>query len=259
MSNTLPPPGATTERLGKPARGRRVLKFLLALIAIPLLVLAALALAALTFALLPVQGRLQQAAGEPAVYLCASLAHTDIVLPSRDPLIDWGGLFPEVVPADLPPQVYLAFGWGDLRFFRETPRWADVKLSTVAGALLGQHDTALRIVAINPPAGKPGCLSLQIDRAGRQALIGHIQASLLRDGSGQPQYQPGGTGLEAYYLAKDRYGPQRTCNQWASEALGAAGLPHARFAPFSFSVTWPLSSRATSRPRDGQRSPGIDQ
>jgi uncharacterized protein (TIGR02117 family) len=227
---------------GRRSWRRRSLRFLVAVIAVPVLVLLAFALTALACALLPLQGRVQQADGEPPVYLCASLAHTDIMMPSRAPLMDWGSVFPAVAPPGLPSQTYLAFGWGDLRFFRETPTWGDVRISTALGALAGQHDTALRVVAVNPPEHNPACLRLRIDRAGRQALIDHIRATLLLDAAGQPQSQRDGTQLQAYYLAKGRYSALRTCNQWAAEALGAAGLPHAFFAPFSFSVTWPVAA-----------------
>jgi uncharacterized protein (TIGR02117 family) len=199
------------------------------------------ALVALVFALAPLPGRLQEAGDEPPVFVCASLAHTDIVLPSHDPLIDWGAFFPAAAPPGLSAQAFLAFGWGDLRFFRETPNWSDVRISTAFGALAGLNATALRVVAVNPPEGNPNCLKLHVDRAGRQALIEHIRATLQPDDAGQPQWQPGGTGAEAYYIAKGRYGPLRTCNQWTAEALAAAGLPHAYFAPFGFSVTWPAS------------------
>lgn len=194
-------------------------------------------LAALGFALFPAAGRSQQADGEPSVYVCTSLAHADILMPSRDPLIDWSTLFPAVVPPGLPSEAYLAVGWGDLRFFRETPTWGDVRLSVALAALTGLNDTALRVMAVNPPVNDPECLPLRIDRAGRQALIDHIRFSLPTEAPPPPVAQ---SGLEAYYLAKGRYSPLRTCNQWAADALAAAGLPHARFAPFSFSVTWPL-------------------
>lgn len=190
--------------------------------------------AALGFALFPASGRPQQADGEPIVYVCTSLAHADIVLPSRDPLIDWSALFPAVTPLGLPAESYLAFGWGDLRFFRETPTWADVRPTVALSALAGFNDTALRVVAVNPPANEPDCVPLSVDRAGRQALIDHIRATLAHE---TPAAQDR---LEAYYLAKGRYSPLRTCNQWVAEGLAAAGLPYARFAPFSFSVTWPL-------------------
>lgn len=190
--------------------------------------------AALGFALFPVSGRPQEADGEPVVYVCTSLAHADIVLPSRDPLIDWSTLFPAVTPPGLPVEAYLAFGWGDLRFFRETPTWADVRPSIAITALAGLNDTALRVMAVDPPANDPDCLPLRVDRAGRQALIEHVRASLADEAPAAQDH------LEAYYLAKGRYSPLRTCNQWIADAFAAAGLPHARFAPFGFSVTWPL-------------------
>lgn len=194
-------------------------------------------IAALVFALFPVAGRIQQADGEPAVYVCTSLAHADIVMPSQDPLIDWHSLLP-ALPPGLPAEAYLAFGWGDLRFFLETPRWADVRLPVALGALAGLHDTAILVVAVSPPADDLDCHALRVDRAGRQALIGHILASLANGVSPRLVAQ---SGFEAYYLAKGRYGPLRTCNQWVAEALGLGGLPHARFAPFSFGITFPLA------------------
>ncbi|MBP0581660.1 DUF2459 domain-containing protein [Labrys sp. LIt4] len=218
----------------------RSLRLLFVLAVMPFLALVVFVLAALGFALLPAAGRTQQAEGEPTLYVCASLAHADIVLPSRDSLVDWSGLFPAVTPPDLPSHAYLAFGWGDLVFFQETPTWADARVSTALAALAGRHDTALRVVAVNPPVANPDCLPLAVDREGRQALIAHIRASLQPDSAGRAQQRPGGVGLEAFYLAKGRYGPFNTCNQWVAGALAAAGLPHARFAPFSFSVTWPL-------------------
>ena len=203
------------------------------------------ALAAVGFALAPASGRPQLAAdAEPLVYVCASLAHTDIVLPLDDPLTDWRAIFPEVATTALPPNTYLAFGWGDLRFFQETPQWSDLKVSTASAAFLGLHPTALRVLAIRAPAaGEADCPQLALDREGRKALIQHIRETLDLGPGGQAQLQPGGGRFEAYYLARGRYSPMRTCNQWVAEGFAAAGLPHARFAPFSFSVLWPLEKR----------------
>jgi uncharacterized protein (TIGR02117 family) len=215
---------------------RFFLRFLAALVPLAILYFAT----ALGFALFPASGRAQQAGGEPVVYVCTTLAHADIIMPSQDPLVDWSAVFPAASPRDLPAHAYLAFGWGDLRFFRETPSWADVSFSTALGALAGFNDTALRVMAVNPPTDDPDCRPLVIDRAGRQAVIAHILKTLVPEASGRPQRRPGGAAFEAYYLANGRYGPLRTCNQWMAEALAAAGLPYARFAPFSFSITWPL-------------------
>lgn len=225
---------------GRPLRG--TLRIGALILAALILLIVSYFIAALGFALFPAAGRSQQADGEPAVYVCTSLAHADIIVPSQDPLIDWSSLL-AATPPGLPVEAYLAFGWGDLRFFLETPRWADVRLPVALGALAGLHDTAIRVVAVNEPADDPDCRSLHVDRAGRQALIDHIRGSLATEATPRPVAQ---SGFEAYYLARGRYGPLRTCNQWVAEALAAAGLPHARFATFSVSIIWPLVEKSQS-------------
>lgn len=220
---------------------RFVARLVAGIVGVPLLLLLAYVLASVAFALFPASGRPQQMkGGEPVLYVCASLAHTDILLPIRDPLIDWRALFPDNVPDGLPSDAYLAIGWGDLAFYRETPTWADVKVSVALEALLGGHATAFRVVAVNPPTAGGECRSIKVDQAGRQAVIDHVVSKLVRDAAGRPLMQPGSRWPIAYYLTEGRYGLFHTCNQWAASALAAAGLPHARFAPFSFSVMWPL-------------------
>jgi hypothetical protein len=115
-----------------------------------------------------------------------------------------------------------------------------VRLPLALGALAGLNDTALRVMAVNPPGNDPDCRALRPDRAGRQALIDHIRASLAEEAQGRPAAQ---IRREDYYIAKGRYSPLNTCNQWVADGLGAAGLPHAHFAPFGFGVTWPLETR----------------
>ena len=225
---------------------RAALRFTLAMVAGFCLAGASYTLVALVSALLPVGGRVMaDTSGEPPVFVCASIAHADLILPLHDPLVNWETLFPDVAPARLPSGVMLAIGWGDLHFFRDTPTWSDVRFSTAARALLGRGTTALRVVAVNSPKDMPDCRRLALDKPGRQALIDYVRASLVPGADGKPQRQPGGEGLEAYYLAQGRYGPLNTCNAWASQGLAAAGLPHAWFAPFSFGVTRPLESVAT--------------
>jgi uncharacterized protein (TIGR02117 family) len=198
----------------------------------------AAALVAVNF---PVEGRTQvNADREPAVYVCADAAHADILLPSRDPLIDWTSVFGGSLQPELPVEAYLSIGWGDLVFFNETPTWGDVRPHTAALALAGFHPTAIRVVAVKPPNQLSDCRRLLVDSGGRKAIINYIIGSLQLNSLGQARKQPGGSRYEAYFLAHGSYSPLRTCNQWASDALSAAGLPHAKFAPFSFGVVWPL-------------------
>jgi uncharacterized protein (TIGR02117 family) len=197
-------------------------------------------LAALVCALFPRAGRPQAiVADDPVLFVCASLAHADIVMPLSDEIGDWRNAF-FAVAGDLPEEAHIAVGWGDLGFYRETPRWRDLRFGTALRALAGVGPATLHVKAVNAPDAASGCIGVKIDRAGRQALARFILASGQKDSDGFPplieQPNPG----EAFYAAKGRWSAWRTCNGWAAEALAEAGLPSAVWAPFSFSVTWPL-------------------
>jgi len=207
--------------------------------------LALYGLAALACALAPLAGRAQQVApADPALYVCASAAHTDIVVPIRDAAADWPAAFPDVT-SDVPDDAYLAIGWGDLGVYHDTPRWSDLRAGTALNALAGLGPTTLHVIAVKPPRRASDCIQIAIDRAGRQALANFVRDT--GEPAGRPRLIDSPRAGEAFYAARGRYSPWRTCNGWASEALAAAGLPVALWAPFSFGVTWPLTGAASRR------------
>ncbi len=178
--------------------------------------------------------------GEPVIFVCATPVHADILLPIADSAMDWRPVFPELLPVELPTGAMLAFGWGDLRFFRDVPEWSDLTLSLAVAALAGLNDVALRVSVVMPPQPTSDCVPLQVSKATRTSLGQYILSTLVRSGDGKLTRHDGGSRFTGFFAAHGRYGPLYTCNQWAADALAAAGLPHAPFAPFSFSVLWPL-------------------
>ncbi|WP_342240054.1 DUF2459 domain-containing protein [Inquilinus sp. OTU3971] len=225
-------------------RALRLLLATVAALAAGLLGLAVLYIGiAFALALVPLGGRAQAvAASDPPAYVCATVTHTDIVLPARDELVDWTAVFPDAVPVAFVPNLHVAFGWGDLTFYRETPSWADLRFRTAMAALLGGGPSALHVAYVLDPAGVPGCTRMALDREARAALIGFIRGTAALDPAGHGVLSaPPGTGThEAFYAAHGTYRPWRTCNVWTAEALRAAGAPTALWAPFSFGVMWPL-------------------
>jgi uncharacterized protein (TIGR02117 family) len=200
-------------------------------------------LAALACALAPTSGRPQQPGpSDPAVFVCASATHADLVVPIRDDGVDRTGAF-AAVTGDVPDSAWLAFGWGDYGVYRDTPRWADLRPGVAFAALAGLGPTTLHVLAVNPPRADGSCQRVGVDRAGRQALARFIRATVEDDAAGLPRLLDSPRAGEAFYAAHGRYSPFHTCNGWAAEALAAAGLPAARWAPFSFGVTWPLAGR----------------
>lgn len=200
-------------------------------------------LAAIAFALLPQPGRHQAAdARDVPFFVCATLAHTDLVMPVRDPLVDWSRVFPQIAPPVMPLDGYVAFGWGDLAFYQATPRWADLRPGPALGALLGLGPSALHVVFVANPAGVEGCQPLALDGQGRAALVRHVLDTTRLDGQGQaiPAVTPVPGAGRGFYVSSARYSPWRTCNEWTAAGLRSAGVPTAYWAPFPFSVTWPL-------------------
>jgi uncharacterized protein (TIGR02117 family) len=209
--------------------------------------LALYGLAALACALVPVSGRPQViAAGDRDIFVCASMAHTDIVVPIDDDAADWPGTFAEVT-SDVPQSADLAIGWGDLGVYHDTPAWRDLRPGTALRALAGLGPTTLHVIAVAPPADADDCVEIAVDHAGRQALARFIVETAETDPAGHPRLIDAPRVGEAFYAAKGRYSPWRTCNAWASEALAKAGMPVARWAPFSFDVTWPLMENVRHR------------
>ena len=210
----------------------------------PILLVLLYGLAAFASALLPAKGRPQSlAADDPALFVCASLAHADIVVPLNDEAGQWRAAF-YAVAGNVPDSAYLAIGWGDLGFYRDTPRWSDLSAKTAFRALAGLGPTTLHVLAVNAPTQASACVKIRVDRQGREALSHFILATAQNDVSGHPRLIASPRAGEAFYAAKGRYSPWRTCNVWASQALAAAGMPAARWAPFSFDVMWPLGRGA---------------
>jgi uncharacterized protein (TIGR02117 family) len=213
-------------------------------ISAPIALILLYGLVALVCALLPARGRAQSlAADDPALFVCASLAHADIVVPLSDEAGGWRSAF-FAVAGDVSDSAYIAIGWGDLGFYQDTPRWRDLTATTALRAFAGLGPTTLHVLAVNAPTRVDGCVKIRIDRTGREALAHFILDSAENDASGFPRLIASPRAGEAFYAAKGRYSPWRTCNVWASEALAAAGMPVAKWAPFSLSVMWPLGRGA---------------
>src|SRR5580698_3029928 len=86
----------------------------------PITLILLYGLVAFVCALLPVMGRPQAlAADDPPLFVCASPAHSDIVVSLSDEAGGWRGAF-FAVAGDVPGSAYIAIGWGDLGFYQDT-------------------------------------------------------------------------------------------------------------------------------------------
>lgn len=157
--------------------------------------------------------------------------HLDIVVPrsffERDP---WEGL---VLAEHIQ---YVAIGWGDKGFYLETPTWDDLKLSTALQALFWKSDTAMHLTYYRRSLSNWKKLTLCPEQV--LALENYIYASFQKTESGQLQEIPdsGYTAQDVFFEAQGSYSIFRTCNNWANQALKAAQVKTAVWAPFDWAV-----------------------
>jgi uncharacterized protein (TIGR02117 family) len=193
--------------------------------------------AALISAVFPLSGNGASRGNDSrTIYVCGDIIHTDILVPVSDKAVDWSLKFAGVVDASVSPNDFIAIGWGDLLFFTEFETWSDVTLKGIWGAISGRGPTALRVYTIREPKNSPGCHALLVDEDARRRLARIVDETLVK-----PEVISVLPGTRQFFFqSHQRYSPFNTCNQWTARSLAAMGLPRAYFAPFSFSVTWPL-------------------
>jgi uncharacterized protein (TIGR02117 family) len=244
-----------------------------ALIGWPMLVVGLYFLAALMGSLIPVNGDWTPPAKGPSIYLYDNGVHSSIIVPRAedgydlgyivaDPPLEW--LKVEESPTDIysiPPDTlpdnrfpgsaedypYLMFGWGDARFFRETPRWADVRLGTAGAALFGSGQTMMHVDRLKRlPHTGIGKITLRTEEFGRllEFLVAHFPDNFEAKAKATPGY-----GSDDRFYAIDKrwhfagtpdlkYSALFTCNNWVSEALRRAGVKTGYWTPLPFGVMW---------------------
>lgn len=177
------------------------------------------------------------AAGADAVtiFVESSAIHTAIIVPKQAAGVDWRDWAPGQDLRD--PRYagfpFLAIGWGEAGFFRETPHWRDVKAGTVLHAAFGSDRTLIHVDHLPlPHANGDDIRALHLSPQAYRRLVGVIQTSWKRGG---PHY-PGYDVYDAFYEAKGRYSAAHTCNSWTGDALAAAGVRMGWWTPLPVSV-----------------------
>ena len=160
-----------------------------------------------------------------AIYILSNGIHTDIVMPAANTTIDWTKKIPysNTLKADSTYQ-YLAIGWGDKKFYLETPEFSDLKLATALRAISGLSTSAMHATYYPYMVENNQCKKVMISNAQYKKLIQYVSNSFLVDNSGNfikvqttIRYDVG----DAFYEAKGSYSIFKTCNTWTNNALKA--------------------------------------
>jgi uncharacterized protein (TIGR02117 family) len=188
---------------------------------------------ALVLGVIPVNRDFTETPDGIAIAVCSNGVHTDFVLPVRTEAVDWSAFFPPAhYPVDVTRFDHIGIGWGDLDFYRSTPRWADFDAAIALKALGGLGPAALHVQYRPGPGASEDCRSRAISAAQYGALRDYIASALVSRTPAAPGY--GGSDL--FYPARGRFSLIRSCNVWVGQGLRAASLPAGLWTPFSFQV-----------------------
>ncbi|WP_426327308.1 TIGR02117 family protein [Pedobacter sp. R-06] len=164
---------------------------------------------------------------EVAIYIMTNGVHTDIIVPAVSAEMNWTKeiSYQNTLEADSTYQ-YLAMGWGDKKFYLETPEFSDLKLSNGLRAISGLSTSAMHTTYYRNIWEDASCKKIIISKAQYRQLIDYILNSFKKDETGHLinvksniHYDIG----DAFYEANGSYSIFKTCNTWANAALKACG------------------------------------
>lgn len=174
---------------------------------------------------------------DPPLDLAAlNTSHVPLSSESGDQLPD--SRFPGLI-ADFP---WIMIGWGDARFYQETPQWADVRPGTALAAVAGSGKALVHVDRIKQlPQSGVHKLNLTMKEFQRILEFAKAQVEPKNWKQNEPAtVMPGYGPNDRFFEATNEYSYSAlfTCNNWVSEGLAQAGVKTGAWTPLPFGVMW---------------------
>ncbi|MEO6851125.1 MAG: TIGR02117 family protein [Mucilaginibacter sp.] len=192
-------------------------------------------LAAITLSIISVNKE-PRSTNDVAIYILTNGDHTDIVVPTRNPVKDWSHeiRFGNTIGHDTTAR-YLALGWGDKGFYLNTPAWAQLKFSIAFKAAFALSTSAIHATFYKTIGEGKDCKMIIISNNQYSRLVTYIYSTFTRDENGEViniKTNANYDNNDAFYEAKGKYNLFYTCNTWANNALKACGQKACVWTPF---------------------------
>lgn len=177
---------------------------------------------------------------EIPVYIYTNGVHTDIVMPVKNDLQDWGAKIPFTnTKSGETDYNFVGIGWGDKGFYLDTPTWADLKFSTAFKAAFWLSESAMHCTYYRTMKEGADCKMIMISRDQYKKLTAFVEKKFDRDEKGSfiliPTKAVYGNN-DAFYDAQGTYSFLDTCNTWTNNALKAAGQKAALWTPTDYGI-----------------------
>ena len=164
------------------------------------------------------------------IYIKSNGVHTDIVVPVKNEIKDWSTQirFANTIAKDSTVQ-FIGFGWGDRKFYLNTPRWSDLKASTAFQAAFYMGTSIMHTTFFRQIQESENCIKVNITNSEYRKLVAYIEKDFQYDESGNVVLIPNASygAYDSFYEGIGKYSLFYTCNSWTNNGLKSAGLPSA--------------------------------
>lgn len=222
------PSSKSTSRFSPRTIIRLVRRFLFRSAAIFVLLLVAYAVAAWSLSHIPTNRGFVTAEDGVEIGLTSNGVHVNFILPATHDVHDWQNEFhPDDFLGSQGQADWVVIGWGNRRFYLETPQWSDIRLQTVLESLSGFGDTAMHVEwKVGAMLEDETTYRVRMSRDQYQSLCQSILRSFRRNSSDQliPIADAHYRNTDAFYEATGHYHIFNTCNAWVGDCLRHAGV-----------------------------------
>lgn len=176
------------------------------------------------------------------VYIAGDAMHVNFVVPAQNSLYDWRKFldFKQIGTKGQENYAYLKLGWGDRRWYTETPSWEQINVFDIFRVLFKPGNTAAMYVRGYSALPVDSAIELRciaLDRTEYLNLMQFLKTSFEQTPTGKPIYlKSGASETDGFFAATGTYSALRTCNTWTAEGLDAANVPTPLWSALSSSV-----------------------
>ena len=212
----------------------RALQFLKTLLLTFLSLVLLYAGAIVVLGLWPVNRSFAQSPKGIEVVVMDNGVHTDLALPVKTSIIDCNKyLHLQDFKGANSRFTHFAFGWGNRKFYMETPEWRDLELDVALSAAFGFGRSAMHVYYLPaaPKASRKNVV-LKLSEEQYQNLVNYILNSFQQqNGEFLLIKNKGYTSTDNFYEAHGSFSLLKTCNSWTNSALKATGVKTVFWAP----------------------------
>lgn len=186
----------------------------------------------LLLSIIPVNKNFTTNSEHQNVFLSTNGVHLDIVLPIEmaSPAL-LNGIYLEQ------GDHFISIGWGEEKFYLNTPQWSDLSIQTAVNAAFLDNTTLLHITRYQKAS--TSWKKVPLNQTQLKALNDYILRSFrLKNGKKERVLNSSYSMNDEFYKANGTYSFHQTCNSWVNQGLKECGLRAALWTPFDFGVLW---------------------